>query len=267
MALYALFSPGGSPGATTAAVALALTWPRPVIVAECDPAGGDLLPGLFAGHLPAPSGLLGVALGAARGALSLAAELPGHLAPLDEAGGRMFLAGTIDPRQALSLAPAWPAIASALAAQDADVIADCGRLDAGASQPAAVLERATAVVLVLRRTLRQVASARPRVEMAAGVLGGTGRLGLLLVGDGEHGAAEIARALGVRVFGTLPDDPKTAAVLSDGAGRRTGIGGRPLLRAALTAGQAIARSGQAAPGPDAPPGPGLVEPVPARSQR
>lgn len=251
MALYALVSPGGSPGATTAMVALGLTWPRPVIVAECDPAGGDLLPGLFAGHLPAPSGLLGVALGAARGVSSLATELPGHLAPLDESGSRTFLAGTIDPRQALSLAPAWPAIATALAAQEADVIADCGRLDAGSGQPAPVMERAAVVVLVLRRTLRQVVAARPRVEMAAGVLGGTGRLGLLLVGDGGHAAAEIARALGVPVFATLPDDPKTAAVLSDGTGRRTGLGGRPLLRAALVAGQAIVRAGQAAPAREA----------------
>jgi len=267
MALYALFSPGGSPGATTTAVALALAWPRPVILAECDPAGGDLLPGLFAGHLPAPSGLLGVALGAARGTSSLAAELPGHLAPLDESGDRMFLAGTIDPRQALSMAPAWPAIAAALAAQEADVIADCGRMDAGASQPAAVLERAAVVVLVLRRTLRQVAAARPRLEMAAGVLGGTARLGMLLVGDDGHKAAEIARALSVPVLGTLPDDPRTAVVLSDGAGRRAGLGGRPLLRAARAAGQAITRAGQASPGPDASPGPGPAKRVLARSQR
>ncbi len=52
VSLYALVSPGGSPGCTTTALAVTLTWPQPVILAECDPAGGDILAGLFAGHLP-----------------------------------------------------------------------------------------------------------------------------------------------------------------------------------------------------------------------
>ena len=47
--LFALTSPGGSPGVTTAALALAFTWPGSVIVAECDPAGGAVLAG-FAEH-------------------------------------------------------------------------------------------------------------------------------------------------------------------------------------------------------------------------
>ena len=67
MSLYALVSPGGAAGCTTTALAVTLTWPKPVILAECDPAGGDILAGLFAGHLPAPRGLLGVAFEAGRG--------------------------------------------------------------------------------------------------------------------------------------------------------------------------------------------------------
>ena len=43
MAMFALISPGGAPGVTTTALAIALTWPWPVIVAECDPGGGDIL--------------------------------------------------------------------------------------------------------------------------------------------------------------------------------------------------------------------------------
>ena len=62
MALYALVSAGGSPGVTTTALALALSWPSPVVVAECDPSGGDVLAGLFAGHLEARSGLLALAM-------------------------------------------------------------------------------------------------------------------------------------------------------------------------------------------------------------
>jgi hypothetical protein len=42
MALIALAADKGSPGVTTAAVALAAVWPRRVRLAETDPAGGDL---------------------------------------------------------------------------------------------------------------------------------------------------------------------------------------------------------------------------------
>ena len=53
MTVCALLSPGGSPGVTTAALAMALTWPGPVLVAETDPSGGDVLAGFFAGQSPA----------------------------------------------------------------------------------------------------------------------------------------------------------------------------------------------------------------------
>ena len=43
MALIALAADKGAPGVTTAAVALGAVWPRPALVAECDPAGGDLV--------------------------------------------------------------------------------------------------------------------------------------------------------------------------------------------------------------------------------
>lgn len=248
MAMYALVSPGGSPGVTTTALALALTWPRPVVVAECDPAGGAILAGLFAGHLSAPPGLLGVALETARGAGAVAADLSGHLAPLDDSGDKMFLAGINDPRQAPGLAPSWPVIAMALASQRADVIADCGRLDAGHGQPANVLAQATAVVMVMRPSLRQIAAARPRIDLALSLIGGNGRIGVLLIGEGgrasdhRHAAGDVAKALGAPVVGTLPEDERTAAVLSDGVGRRHGLSGRPLMRAARTVGITISRA-------------------------
>ncbi len=246
MAIYALISPGGSPGCTTAALALALTWPGQVIVAECDPGGGDILAGLFAGHLPAPRGLLGVAFEAGRGQAAIAAELSTQLVPLDETGQRRFLAGITDPRQALGLSPVWPVISAGLARQEADVIADCGRLDAGATQPLSLLADARVTIMVMRPTLRQVASARPRVDMAAQITGSRDRLRLLLIGEGGLRAAEISRSLEVAVIGSLPDDEKTAAVLSDGDGKRTALDRRPLMRAAQTAGQAIGQLGRAA---------------------
>ncbi len=243
MSLYALVSPGGAAGATTTALALALTWPRPVILAECDPAGGDILAGLFAGHLPAPRGLLGLAFEAGRGAAAILAEPGGHLAPLDGSGSRMFLAGLSDPRQAPGLAPAWPAIARTLASQDCDVIADCGRLDAGDGQPTSVLAEAEVAAMVIRPALRQVAAARPRIDMLLQLRGSPDRLGLLLVGDKAHRPGEIARTLGVPVLASLPWDARTAAVLSDGVGRRASLSDRSLMRAARAAGQAIFKAG------------------------
>lgn len=239
MSLYALVSPGGAPGVTTTAIALALTWPRPAVVAECDPAGGSILAGLYAGHLPAPRGLLGLAFEAGRGGGPLSAGPGGQIAPLDGGGSAMFLPGLSDPRQAPGLAPAWPAIARALAGQPGDVIADCGRLDAGDGQPASVLAVAEVVGVVMRATLRQVAAARPRIEMLAQLRAGP--TGLVLIGERGHSPAEVSKALGLPVLASLPADARTAAVLSDGVRRRASLDGKPLLRAARIAGQALVR--------------------------
>lgn len=248
MSVYALCSAGGSPGVTTTALALTLAWSPPVLLAECDPAGGAILAGLFAGHLPAPRGLLGAAFDAGVGTTVLSSGPGGQVAPLDGTGSRTFMAGLTDPRQAPGLVPAWPAIARMLAAQRADVIADCGRLDAADTQPISVLAEADLVTLVLRPTLRQVAAARPRIEMLTQLLGGSERIRVLRIGEDGHRPAEIAKALGVAVVATLPSDPRTAAVLSDGAGRRGSLNDRPLLRAAKTAVKAIIAAAAPLPG-------------------
>ncbi len=242
--LYALTSAGGSPGVTTAALALALAWPdrAGVIVAECDPSGGDVLAGVLAGHVPAGQGLVAHAIEAGRDPRAAATSLAGRLMPLDAASTRMVLPGLTDPRQATGLAQAWPAVASTLMAQTPDVLADCGRLDVGPGQPTAVLSAAYAVVLVLRPSLRQVWAARPRVEFLSQLLGGTQRLTLLLTGPGTHPAREVAHALGVPVLAVLPEDSGTAAVLSDGVGRRGQLGSTPLLRSARDAGEALLRT-------------------------
>src|SRR5262245_38880390 len=182
--LFALVSGGGSPGVTTAAIALGLTWPTEAIVAECDPGGGDIVAGMLGGQVPAARGLMEHAIEAGRDRYSAAISLGPQLLPLDAARGRTLLPGLTDPRQAVGLAPAWRAVAASLTAQRADVIADCGRLDAGAGQPTAVIEAARSVALVLRPTLRQVWSARSRVEILTQLLDGTDRLVLLLTGPG-----------------------------------------------------------------------------------
>jgi hypothetical protein len=259
VSLYALVSAGGSPGVTTASLALSLGWPGQVILAECDPSGGDILAGLFAGHMPARNGLLALAIEAGQSPDAAAAALWPQLIELDDERGRLLLAGISDPRQGTALTPAWPMLAATLAAQPADVIADCGRLDTrGGPEP--VLTVASLVVLVLRPSLRQVSKARARVEMLTQTLGGSSRLALLLVGEGTHSPREVGRALGIPVAATLPHDAKAAALLSDGIGSRRGLQARPLIRAAGPAGRALREAaGVSSAGQPARPGPSAWE--------
>ena len=238
--LYALVSAGGAPGVTTAAVALALAWPGPAIVAECDPSGGDILAGLLAGQVPAQRGVTEHAIEAGGNGAAAADGLRSILVPLDEDRTRMVLPGLTDPRQAAGLAPAWPSVAATLAGQSADVIADCGRLDAGPGQPHAVLAAARTVALVLRPTLRQVWSARPRIDMLRQLAGGSSdKLALLLTGPGTHSVRDVAHALGLPVAAALPDDSRSAALLSDGLGTHRQLMSGALLRAAVVAGRAL----------------------------
>jgi hypothetical protein len=238
--LYALVSAGGSPGVTTAAVALAMTWPPPVIMAECDPSGGDVLAGLLTGHVPARQGLMEHAIEAGRDSAGAARSLSTQLVALDADRSRMVLPGLTDPRQAAGLASAWPAVASTLVAQDMDVLADCGRLDAGPGQPLAILSAAHLVAVVLRPTLRQVSSARPRIEILTElVAGGSPGIVLLLTGPGAHSRRDVARALGVPVAAVLPDDARSAALLSDGIGGQRALASGSLLRSARAAGKAL----------------------------
>src|SRR5438046_2574627 len=80
MAVLVLASPGGAPGVTTTALALTLAWPRAVVMAECDPAGGSVLAGLWQGRVPA--GAAGALLRFAVAAQHDPAAAAAALAPL-----------------------------------------------------------------------------------------------------------------------------------------------------------------------------------------
>lgn len=134
MGLLAVASAKGSPGATTTALLLGGLWPRPVIVAECDPQGGDVvvrLPAVDGGVLDADRGLLSLA---AAGRKSLHAELvPRHTQQV--AGGLEVLAGVRAPEQAAGITTLWGQLGPILATLPGrDVIADCGRIGAATAQ-------------------------------------------------------------------------------------------------------------------------------------
>src|ERR1043165_5200716 len=105
VALIVLAADKGAPGVTTAATALGAVWPRPVLLAECDPSGGDL-----ADRLPGADGRLSPS----RGLLSLGAVARRGLHP-DQiyehtqrlVGGLDVLAGLTNGEQASGLTWMW----------------------------------------------------------------------------------------------------------------------------------------------------------------
>lgn len=166
MALVAVASAKGSPGATTTALVLGALWPRPVLVAECDPIGGDI-----ASRMPAAEG--GV-LDPERGLVSLSAAGRKSLHPdlvLQHAqtvvGGLDVLAGVRVPEQAVALNQQWAQFGPLFAGLEArDVIVDLGRI--GATTPQiALLESASDVLLVVDTQPSSVMHMRERLRAIA----------------------------------------------------------------------------------------------------
>ncbi|GAA3444246.1 hypothetical protein [Planomonospora venezuelensis] len=164
MALIVLAADKGAPGVTTAATALGAIWPRPVLLAECDPAGGDLayrLPAADGGVLNPGKGLLTLGATARRG-LSPALV---HEHTQKIVGGLDVLAGLTHGEQAAGLTWLWGPLGRTLAAlPHADVLADCGRLGGHPALGELVAE-AELTVLFTRASLDHVAHLRERLQV------------------------------------------------------------------------------------------------------
>ena len=235
MALITVCSAKGSPGATVTALAFTLSWTRRVILAECDPAGGDIAAGYLREIALGGRNLGQLTASLARG--RLAEDLWPQLVDLapdkTTAMTRLVLPGLIDPAQAAGVAPGWEQLAQLFRSLESGddgyhVIADCGRL-VTAYPPTAVLTAADAVLVVLRPTLPSIRSSAFALSALARI--GAGPVGLVTVGDGTYGTKEIAAELHAPLVAALPDDPGTATVLSSGGERHRGR----LLRAASRA--------------------------------
>ncbi|MFB4313411.1 hypothetical protein [Actinomadura sp. 21ATH] len=198
MALIALAADKGAPGVTTAAVALGAVWPRPVLVAECDQAGGDLvyrLPAAAAGDAGQDGGMLNPS----RGLLSLAATARRGLRPDQIAehcqrlvGGLDVLVGITSAEQARGMTWLWGPLGRAFAGlAPVDVLADCGRLGAG-TPLYDLMREADMVVLFTRATLEQVAHLRERVAALAAELRGGPPIGVVVLADPRDFRASIA---------------------------------------------------------------------------
>ena len=210
MTVVALASVKGSPGVTTAALAMAARWPagRRVLLVEADPFGGDLAPRYGA----TVTGGLASLFVAARRELAPAAvwdhvhELPGGLAVL------FGLAGV---RQAAANENVWPAIATAMSGLDADVVVDAGRLlPQFAGGVGAILAEADALVVLCATTLEAIVHLQNALPAIAAERRGR-RLLVVPTGTFGYSADDIASTLEVVVGPTMPDDRGAAAALAN----------------------------------------------------
>ncbi|HET7477083.1 MAG TPA: hypothetical protein VFJ97_13810 [Dermatophilaceae bacterium] len=224
MAVIVLCSASGSPGTTTSALALALTWPRPVLLVEADPTGGSAV---FAGYLraeSAPTGsLIDLALASRHGRLTEAVaqattKLPGRPESMVS-----LLPGTRAHGQARSLLPLWESLSAELKALEAtgqDVIVDAGRLGLSGS-PEPLLYGADLALMVIRSDLVSLSAARSWAEtLRTGFasVGAASSLGLLLVGEGKpYSARDVRKVLQIPVTAPLAWDQEAADVFAKGS--------------------------------------------------
>lgn len=227
--LVTVCSPGRSPGVSTTALALALTWPRDVILAECDPAGGTALTGLWTYLLPA-KGLPQWAMAVSRGA-DPATELTAQLQQL--AGqSRRLLALPPGPAPLGALRSRWDQLAGTFTTSATDVITDIGRIG-GTDTPLPLLTSAGTVLLQTRPRYQDLAAATAVLRH----LDQTSNVKLLLEGDGPYPEKAIRHELPVPVADTrIPHDPKTAAALTS---YRPRLARRNLTRATAALAKAI----------------------------
>jgi hypothetical protein len=243
-----LASAKGAPGVTTTCVALTLVWPRPVLLVEADPAGGDLLAGYLAGVEPSGGGLLGLALAARRRPLDTDLVLDATVA-LDTAGRRRALVAPSDTGQFQPIVDATDRLAEAIGElaidrPDLDVIVDHGRVRAPVSTP--WLRQLTSLLLVTPPTLPGASSARSALGWLPSSTRDGCNIGLLLAGDGPYRASEISDALGAPVIATITHDPPSARTLTGQSPAGRGFDRSALMRSARSLADTLTRTGPTA---------------------
>ncbi|WP_298324538.1 hypothetical protein [Haloactinopolyspora sp.] len=235
MAIVALTSARGAPGVTTSALAMAMLWPRPVVLVEADVAGSSsILAGYLRGSVPPDRGLVSLAVAHRRGVL--AERFFDQTVRLIEDRVRL-VPGLVNAQQATSMDRLWSPLSMVLASLErtgTDVIVDAGRLGM-LHAPMPLIRSADAVLLVTRTSLPAVSAARARIESLRTDLVELGQgddtLSVLLVGEGQpYRAREIHASLRTPVLTSMAWDQAAADSLSHGApyGRR--FAAAPLFR-------------------------------------
>ncbi len=244
MAVIVLVSGSGSPGVTTAAVGLALSWPRPCLLVDADPSGSRaILAGYFRGaDIGVQATLVDLAVANRQG--TLVEDLPRALVRLEESQVS-FLCGPLRHTQARSLDALWDPLSGlfrGLERTGQDVIVDAGRLGLDGS-PLKLFTTADLAVLVTRSTLPALVSASswaPTLREVFDRAGGADSLGALVIGPGDpYGPREVTKVLDMKVVSAIADDPVSAAVFSRGAASPRRFDSSPLLRSLRAATHSI----------------------------
>lgn len=253
MMLVAICSAKGAPGVSSTALTLAASWPRPVILLEADPAGGDLAYRCRAasgGPVFATPNLVTLAA-AVRGGVPSRRVLAEHAQVLG--CGVHLVQGVTAPAQVRGLGRLWTALAEASTASDVDVIADLGRLDR-AGGPLPLAEAADCVLPVAATSLESVMRLREQLRELVGALNvhRVASVVPMIVGVDTHAERDCAQldellataGLPVQPSGHLPYDPKALARLEAGEPASGRLGRALLIRAARkVAGTLLQRSG------------------------
>lgn len=237
MSIILLTGAPGSPGITTTALGLALTWPQPVLLADCDRDPAQSIPaGYLHGIALGNTGLAAVAL-AQRHSEEIGPGLAAFSLPLgsDPAENRRFLPGFNRPEAVRLFDHVWADLVRGfrwLEDLGTTVIVDAGRVGSD-GLPSDLVDAADAVLFLARSSLRSLAASRLYLPGLQGDLARTPRrrpLLLGLVGPGRpYVAAEVEEEFRLPVI-PFPWLPKEAAVLSDGEAPPRGFPGSRFMR-------------------------------------
>jgi MinD-like ATPase involved in chromosome partitioning or flagellar assembly len=221
-----LASVKGSPGVTTTACLLGSTWPDPerIVVAECDPSGGDLS-ARFA--LSARQGWSSLAASIRRGA---AGSLGEHLQTLP--GGLRVLIGSRDTSaDCARLSRHFLDRERQFTDGPWDILADAGRIIRGDGTQACLFGVADRVIVVLRTDAGAVMHVKSWTDSLPSDL--RGRVGLVTVGGKGYPRHEIEAFTSQSVIGHLPDDREVARAASGEPAAHRRLHRSPLTIAAV----------------------------------
>jgi len=238
--LVSVCSSKGAPGVTSTALVLAAGWPRPVVLIEADPSGGDLAfrcrsaGGGPPAATPSVLGLASAVSGASIGDITTFAQ--------QLAGGVHLVQGVSSAAQGRGLTSLWGSIAQACVSADVDVIADLGRIDrSSATMPLAA--SSDRLLVACTPVLESTVHTRETLIELVGAVGpdvSGSRLVPLVIGAARHARGDrddvdqVMAAAGVLASPAahLPLDAPTLARLEGGESAAGRLSRTLLLRAA-----------------------------------
>jgi hypothetical protein len=203
MTRVTLCSAKGSPGVTTLACVLGAVWPteRAVVVAECDPSGGDL-----AGRFGLSTQLGMTSLVLTERQRVAAPDYRAHVQQLP--GGLDVLVAPAGAESATALDHELGNASSPIAPVDCDLLADCGRLLPGAPGQSKMIREADAVLLLVRCDVAGVAHARWAMTRIRDQR--PSAISVVMVGTSGFQPGEVSEELDAPVLGTVPFNVRAA---------------------------------------------------------